>query len=161
MRCKIVKDEANNLFIERAEKKLRFIAAMVKKNGRKILTNYPITHTQFIALQWIAEQENLTIGELSKKIGLAFSTTTDFIDRMEHNELIKRTRDQKDRRVVRIQTLDKGREIIKEVIDERRDYLRRVLDNLTSDQQKQLNEILHLLYEQMNAADKRMTEKEQ
>lgn len=155
-----MEDEINTTFIEQAEKKLRFIATMVKKNGRKILTNYPITQSQFIALQWIAEHEHLTIGELSKKIGLAFSTTTDLIDRMEHNGLIKRVRDEKDRRVVRIQTLDKGRDIIKEVIDERRDYLRRVLDNLTSEQQKQLNEILYLLYEQMSVDDERMMEKE-
>src|SRR5690625_375295 len=134
---------------------------MLKKNGRKILTNYPITHSQFIALQWIAEQENLTVGELSKKIGLAFSTTTDLVDRMESHQLIKRVRDVQDRRVVRIQTLDKGREIIQEVIGERREYLNRVLNNLTTQQQDELNTILDLLYELMNADDKRMLDQEQ
>lgn len=38
---------------------------------------------------------------------LAFSTTTDLVDRMEKNELIVRIRDPKDRRVVRIHLLDK------------------------------------------------------
>jgi len=151
----------NEIFIKHAEKKIRFISAMLKKNGRKILTNYPITHSQFIALQWIAEQENLTVGELSKKIGLAFSTTTDLVDRMESHQLIKRVRDVQDRRVVRIQTLDKGREIIQEVIGERREYLNRVLNNLTTQQQDELNTILDLLYELMNADDKRMLDQEQ
>lgn len=154
-------NETDDMFIQHAEKKIRFIAAMVKKNGRKILTNYPITHSQFIALQWIAEQENLTVGELSKKIGLAFSTTTDLVDRMESHQLIKRVRDVQDRRVVRIQTLDKGREIIQEVIVERRDYLSRVLDNLTTQQQVELSTILDLLYKLMNADDQRMLDKEQ
>lgn len=139
--------------IERAEKKLRLIAATIKKNGRKILTNYPISHSQFIALQWIAEQENLTIGELSKKIGLAFSTTTDLIDRMESNELIKRERDIRDRRVIRIQTLEKGRSIINDVIEERRQYLGRVLNNLSATEQEQLSHILSLLYDQILAEE--------
>lgn len=148
-----MKDEVTDKFIKQAEKRLRFIAAMVKKNGRKILANYPITPSQFIALQWIAEHEYLTIGDLSKKIGLAFSTTTDIIDRMEQNGLIKRIRDEHDRRVVRLQTLEKGRKVIEEVIEERRDYLKRVLDHLTIEQKKQLNDILHLLYKQMLTAD--------
>jgi len=143
----------SNQSIERAEKKLRLIAATIKKNGRKILTNYPISHSQFIALQWIAEQENLTIGELSKRIGLAFSTTTDLIDRMEANELIKRKRDKKDRRVVRIQTLEKGRNIIKEVIEERKQYLGRVLSNLSQAEQEQLTKVLSLLYDQILAEE--------
>lgn len=149
-----MKDEAKDQWIEQAEKRLRFIAAMVKKNGRKILANYPITPSQFIALQWIAEQDNLTIGDLSKKIGLAFSTTTDIIDRMEQNSLIKRIRDEHDRRVVRLQILEKGQKIINAVIEERRDYLKRVLDHLTEEKQKQLNDILQLLHEQMLIAER-------
>lgn len=149
-----MKDEAKDQWIEQAEKRLRFIAAMVKKNGRKILANYPITPSQFIALQWIAEQDNLTIGDLSKKIGLAFSTTTDIINRMEQNALIKRIRDEHDRRVVRLQILEKGQKIINAVIEERRDYLKRVLDHLTEEKQKQLNDILQLLHEQMLIAER-------
>lgn len=98
------------------EKSLRYISHIVKQRGREILNNYPITPPQFIALQWLRELGDLTIGELSKKMYLAFSTTTDLVDRMEKNELIVRIRDPKDRRVVRIHLLDKGRDIINEVI---------------------------------------------
>ncbi|MFP3488761.1 MarR family transcriptional regulator, partial [Staphylococcus sp. SIMBA_130] len=105
------------------EKQLRYISGMIKQNGRKILNNYPITSPQFVALQWLLEEGDLTIGELSNKISLAFSTTTDLVDRMEKNELVERVRDTNDRRVVRIHLLEKGKTIIREVIQESQDYL--------------------------------------
>src|SRR5690625_6833094 len=79
------------------EKKLRYISGAIKQNGRKILKKYPITSPQFNALQWLIEEGELTIGELSNKNGLAFSTTTDLVDRMEKNELVERIRDSNDR----------------------------------------------------------------
>ena len=49
----------------------------------------------------------MTIGDLSNKMYLAFSTTTDLIDRMEKSELVQRIRDEQDRRVVRIHLLSR------------------------------------------------------
>ena len=37
----------------------------------------------------------MTIDELSNRMYLAFSTTTDLVDRMEKNELVVRIRDEK------------------------------------------------------------------
>src|SRR5690625_7126834 len=130
------------------EKKLRYISGAIKQNGRKILKKYPITSPQFTALQWLIEEGELTIGELSNKNGLAFSTTTDLVDRMEKNELVERIRDSNDRRVVRIQVLEKGKTIIHEVITERQKYLGDVLQNFSHEQTLQLDTLLSLLYEQ-------------
>lgn len=137
------------------EKKLRYISGAIKQNGRKILKNYPITSPQFIALQWLVDEGDLTIGELSNKNGLAFSTTTDLVDRMEKNQLVERIRDSNDRRVVRIQVLKKGKTIIREVIQERQKYLGEVLENFSHDQTIQLDTLLSLLHEQI----KRVNEK--
>lgn len=132
------------------EKRLRQISVAIKKRGRKILTNYPITPSQFIALQWIVDEQDLTIGELAKKIGLAFSTTTDLINRMEANGLVERNKDERDRRIVRIKALDKGKQIIKEVIDERREYLGHILQSFKTEQTVQLTELLTHLYDTMH-----------
>ena len=135
--------------IVKIEKRLRYISGMIKQNGRKILHNYPITSPQFVALQWLLEEGDLTIGELSNKISLAFSTTTDLVDRMEKNELVERIRDDKDRRVVRIHLLDKGKVIIHEVIEKRQEYLQEVLDGFSPEEETKLNEMLDSLYSRM------------
>ncbi|MFD2759584.1 MarR family winged helix-turn-helix transcriptional regulator [Lentibacillus juripiscarius] len=131
------------------EKRLRYISGNIKQNGRKILNHYPITSPQFVALQWLVDEGALTIGELSSKNGLAFSTTTDLVDRLEKNGLVERVRDTEDRRVVRIHVLTKGKTIIEEVIAKRRKYLGQVLGNLSNEQTETLNELLEYMYEQM------------
>ncbi len=140
----------SNETIAAAEKKLRYIAAAIKRHGRKILKNYPITSPQFTALQWLIEEGDLTIGALSRKTGLAFSTTTDLVDRMEKNELVERVRDDNDRRVVRIHVLEKGETVIHAVLWERRKYLGEVLEQFSPEQTADLYELLTLLYDQMD-----------
>lgn len=142
-------EETTNKEIVEAEINLRKISGAIKQNGRKILKNYPITSTQFIALQWITECGDLTIGELSNKIGLAFSTTTDLVDRMEKNNLVERVRDSVDRRVVRVRVLSKGKNIIKEVIKKRQAYLGNVFAAFTNEEAIKLNDLLKVLLEQM------------
>lgn len=135
--------------IAHMEKELRYIAAIIKHNGRKILKHYTITPPQFIALQWLFEHGDMTIGDLSNKMYLAFSTTTDLVDRMEKNNLVKRVRDDKDRRVVRIHLLDEGKRVIEEVIDKRRDYLNSVLSNFEEKEVEQLSSLLTKLHHEM------------
>ena len=141
--------------IVKIEKRLRYISGMIKQNGRKILHNYPITSPQFVALQWLLEEGDLTIGELSNRISLAFSTTTDLVDRMEKNDLVERIRDEKDRRVVRIHLLEKGKVIIHEVIEKRQEYLQEVLQGFDVEQAATLNHLLDLLYNRMKEVNKK------
>ena len=109
------------------EKSLRHIAAIIKQKGREILNQYTITPPQFVGLQWLYEFGDMTIGELSQKMYLACSTTTDLIDRMEKSELVERVKDPSDRRVVRIHLLPEGERIIQEVIVKRQEYVSELL----------------------------------
>jgi MarR family transcriptional regulator, organic hydroperoxide resistance regulator len=140
-------DEAED--IARMEKELRYISGIIKQQGRKILSNYTITPPQFIALQWLFEHGDMTIGDLSNKMYLAFSTTTDLVDRMENNKLVKRVRDEQDRRVVRIHLLDEGERIIEEVIDKRRKYLNAVLEDFSEVEINEFSRLLTKLHKEM------------
>ena len=131
------------------EKELRFISHLIKQKGREILSNYTITPPQFIALQWLHESGDMTIGELSNKMYLAFSTTTDLVDRMEKNELVVRIRDEQDRRVVHIHLLQEGERIIEEVIEKRQNYLQDVLVEFDEAEVESLSKLLHKLHQQM------------
>ncbi len=135
--------------VAQIEKSLRKIADVVKQKGREILTQFPITPPQFVALQWLHEYGDMTIGELSSKMYLACSTTTDLVDRMEKNELVERVKDTNDRRVVRIHLLEKGATIIQQVIQKRQDYLSDVLKHLSHEEVDVLEKNLSHLYEEM------------
>lgn len=105
--------------------------------------------SQFVALQWLFEIGDMTIGDLSNKMYLAFSTTTDLIDRMERSELVQRVRDEQDRRVVRIHLLKEGERIIEEVIDKRQQYLKDVLKQFDQDEAQTLSTLLAKLHLEM------------
>lgn len=137
--------------VEHIERSLRRVADMVKQKGRDILTQFPITPPQFVALQWLNENGDMTIGELSSKMYLACSTTTDLVDRMEKNELVERVKDKNDRRVVRIHLLRKGQTIIEEVIKKRQDYLEKILTDFSQEEVDILEKSLHKLHDEMKA----------
>ncbi|MCM3716035.1 MarR family winged helix-turn-helix transcriptional regulator [Halalkalibacter oceani] len=137
--------------VEHIERSLRRVADMVKQKGRDILTQFPITPPQFVALQWLNENGDMTIGELSAKMYLACSTTTDLVDRMEKNELVERVKDKNDRRVVRIHLLRKGQTIIEEVIKKRQDYLEKILTDFSQEEVDTLEKSLHKLHDEMKA----------
>ncbi|MEX2103728.1 MAG: MarR family transcriptional regulator [Bacilli bacterium] len=136
--------------VEHIEKLLRRVSSVVKRKGREILANFPITPPQFIALLWLNEDGDMTIGELSGKMYLAFSTSTDLIDRMEKSGLVERVRDTNDRRVVRIHMLPFGKEVIQGVLKARREYLAGVMTSFSHEQAEDIGRALELLYSEIN-----------
>lgn len=124
--------------VEEIELALRQIAKQVRRKGREILTDFAITPPQFDALIYLNEFGDLTIGELSSKLYLAYSTTTDLVDRMERNDLVERVRDSNDRRVVRLHMKAKGRDMIEKVLVARRGHLAQALVHVPADDMQTL-----------------------
>ena len=141
--------KANGETVAKIEKDLRYISGIIKQKGREMLSNYTITPPQFIALQWLFEDGDMTIGELSNKMYLACSTTTDLVDRMEKNLLVERVKNPNDRRVVRIHLLEEGKRIIDEVIKKRQVYLEEVLIDFSTEEIQLLEKSLTKLHQEM------------
>jgi len=131
------------------EENFRWVCGKIKKKGREILSDFEITPPQFEALQHLLKEGDLTIGELSNKMYLACSTVTDLLDRMERNDLVMRVKDEKDRRIVRIKVLDKGHQLIEQVLITRRQYLSEVLDGCDDESIMQMHKCFKLLNENM------------
>lgn len=131
------------------EKYLRKVDYIIRKKGREILFDFDITVPQFSALQILIHNETLTIGELSRKMALASSTITDLIDRMEKTELVVRKRDEKDKRVVKVEALPKGHDILEKVLVKRKEFLGSKLIGFEKEEKYNLNIGLKHLYEAM------------
>lgn len=133
------------------ERYLRKIDYTIRRKGREILNDFNITVPQFTALQiLIYNNGGMTIGELSTKMDLACSTITDLIDRMEKSELVIRERDTKDKRVVNIIVLDKGLNVLKQVLEKRREYLARKLEGFSMEEKELLSRGLQSLNQGMS-----------
>lgn len=132
------------------EKFLRKIDYIIRIKGREILSDLNITSPQFTALQILINNGDMTIGELSQKMSLACSTITDLIDRMEKTQLVMRKKDSKDKRVVRVEVLPKGFDILEKVLNKRREFLEMKLNGFDMEQKEILTSGLKTLYEAMN-----------
>lgn len=139
-----------NKNVESIEKHLRKVDYIIRKNGRMILSDFGITVPQFTALQVLINNGDMTIGELSQQMDLACSTITDLIDRMEKNDLVKREKDQKDKRVVRVIVLARGHDILQKVLERRIIFLESKLEGLSLDEVAGLKSALEKLYFEMN-----------
>lgn len=143
--------EPSTEVVKEIEFLLRRINVMIKKKGREILNDFPITPPQFEAMLWLNEKGDMTIGDLSNKMYLAFSTMTDLVDRMEAAGLVERAKDTKDRRVVRIHLLPKGKKIIEDVLEARKQYLSDLLEPFDEEQVTTINKTLRLLFDRIEA----------
>ncbi len=123
---------------------IRNINSAIRKNGRIALQEYQITLVQFHALLAIQE-EPLSMGELCVALGVASSTVTELVDRMEENGLVARVRDPEDRRIVRILLLNHGKEIFKKVYKRREEFLAGALREMPEQDTCLLLELLRKL----------------
>lgn len=136
-------------WVNELEYLLRDIHKVLRRKGRASLGAFSITPPQFDALLFIRDCGELTIGELSAKMYLAYSTTTDLVDRMERNFLVERVRDTQDRRVVRLRMLVRGEEIIQKVLYARQTFLASVLQDVSPKQLGDWKELLTSLHDRI------------
>ena len=135
-----------------------FLISKIKQiQGRvfeKLLANHGISEfngAQGRILFVLWEKDRITISELSKKTGLAKTTLTSMLDRLEETEYIQRIYDPADRRTVKIGLTEKAQGMQKkynEVSEEMNiifykgfteneildfeNYPRKILENLTN-----------------------------
>ena len=88
--------------------------------ARKIVNLYTpflkplgITYTQYIMFLVLWEEDEITVGELCKRLKLDTGTVTPMLKNTEKQGLIKRTRSEEDERVVVITLTDEGRALYK------------------------------------------------
>ncbi|CFJ41674.1 transcriptional regulator SlyA [Mycobacterium tuberculosis] len=86
--------------------------------------------------------EPKTIGQLSKAVDLSYSTVSGIIDRLEREELVERTRDENDRRVVWIQKTEKLVKLFAEVDVDLGEFYKRNFEGFSNDE---MDGIIHSL----------------
>ena len=72
-----------------------------------------ITYTQYIMFLVLWEKDNITVGELCRRLMLDTGTVTPMLKNTEKQGLIKRTRSEEDERVVVITLTEEGKALYK------------------------------------------------
>jgi DNA-binding MarR family transcriptional regulator len=87
----------------------RVVQSIVQQADRK-LGVHGMTHAQWAPLFKLHQGSCATVAELARELGLDPGATTRAVDRLEAKHLVRRTRSVADRRVVRLELTDAGRD---------------------------------------------------
>ncbi|MCA1059884.1 MarR family transcriptional regulator [Rossellomorea aquimaris] len=118
------------------------------------LKDMNLTGPQFFILYLLSTSEDMKSTELAEKLDVKPSAITVMIDRLLKNDLVARERDEKDRRIVKLQLTSLGREIFEKAKGKRREIFSRYLAYLGEEDVDQLVTI----YEKLAAAVENNTE---
>jgi DNA-binding MarR family transcriptional regulator len=100
----------------------------LRRNYDRQLKNFGLTPCQFDVLLSLWGEDGIVLSELGRRVSRDSPTITGVVDRMEKKMLIRRTRDEGDRRVVKVVLTPKG----KKMQDQLSTTKKRVLEKITS-----------------------------
>jgi DNA-binding MarR family transcriptional regulator len=103
---------------------------------------FGLTGPQLTVVKLLDGLGDVSLSELSEKIGAQNSTVTGIIDRMEREALVTRARSKEDRRVVHIRLTPKGRDLAESIPVEPMEIFRDALESLSPADSRELLRIL-------------------
>jgi len=93
-----------------------------------------LTLAQMRCLRVLAHEENCTMRDLSRHLGVRPSTATELVDALVRGGFVQRNPDPQDRRAVRLSLAAKGRRMHQKHRAHRQAHLRSVIENLSAEQ---------------------------
>jgi len=126
----LTKEDWNNI-LQRIMTSYDDISKSINPKG---LLRINLTSAQIKLLTCFGDRDELTMTELSRKLGVSMPTMTALVDRLVNSKMVKRDRDSMDRRVVKAQLTDMGRTILKKLVRIRRKEMEKILMNLSEEE---------------------------
>jgi len=128
---------------------LQRIGSAVYRQKNRLSDEIGISRQQLDVLYIVYERSMLTMGELCKEIFSACSTATDLADKLEKAGYVERMRGKKDRRMVRLNILPKGKALVEAVIEKRKRDLKLALEGLGAEEARQATAFLKKLADRL------------
>ena len=118
----------------------------------KLFREYGITSSQYNVLRILrGEGTPLPSLEIADRMIQVVPAITGLIDRLEKQELVRRHRCDKDRRVIYIELTDKARKLLAQIDQPLMDLHREVIGHLTADELRELSRLLEKARERLTA----------
>ena len=93
---------------------LRQIIRCTDLHSKKLVKKYGLTGPQLILLQVIANEGEIVLGNLAKKVSLSQATVTNIVERLEQRGILMRRKTDNDKRRVLVSATEKAHEILRQ-----------------------------------------------
>ena len=103
-----------------------------------------LSHTQYNVLRILrgAGEQGLCCREVAERMVTRDPDITRLVDRMERRNLLTRSRDSKDRRVITVRITSAGQKLLKDLDAPMAEYNRKLLSHMNQDDLRKLVELL-------------------
>ncbi len=137
-----MKTISQDAFIEFMSEALPELLAAIMRDDNSAVSKGKISVPQFWALHYISQQKEMTVNELAHALNRSKSSASALLQRLEHNGLIKRARSTVDQRVVHVSLTRKGKQLINQLVDYRKQGLRNTYAPLSATERSQYKKIM-------------------
>jgi DNA-binding MarR family transcriptional regulator len=121
----------------------------MRSNVAAELSREGLTPSQFSVLRALARQRAVQMNRISQEMLVTPPNITGLIDRLESKKLVRRAASEEDRRAIAIELTPEGKRLQARVAKRYNDFMRDVLREFTSEEQKTLRTLLTKLEEQI------------
>jgi DNA-binding MarR family transcriptional regulator len=110
------------------------------------LTRGKISFPQMVALDFVSRHPKVRMTDLSKVLSIQLSSTTVLVDRLIREKMLKRGRDESDRRLVWVYSTPKGRKIISQILEQKRQSIKQIFSVLTKNERNEYLRMISKVY---------------
>ena len=114
----------------------------LRRNYDRQLKDFGLTPCQFEVLIILCEEDGILLSELGRRVSRDGPTITGVIDRMEKKVLVKRKRDSRDRRVVKVILTSKGKGMEEQLSLTKKQILEKITKDLSTRELTLLDTVL-------------------
>jgi MarR family transcriptional regulator, organic hydroperoxide resistance regulator len=144
-------DDAACLPHMEALKKLRIVIRAAQRHSNWIEKQCGVTGAQLWVMQELHESPGLRVGELSERLAIHQTTTSNLLDGLVKKGYVVKARDASDQRVVKLALSGEGEAIIESAPTPARGLLPESLQKLSEKQLRDLNKSLQALLDVIEA----------
>lgn len=108
-----------------------------------------ITPQKFLLLNSLLQMEKCKVNDLAQEVNLSSGATTLALNRLEEEGLIRRSRDEGDRRIVWVELTDEGRSLLLRLVAKRHQVWEKMMSALTPEEKRELFRILEKMVNQL------------
>ncbi|GGI14719.1 MarR family winged helix-turn-helix transcriptional regulator [Gottfriedia solisilvae] len=138
-------NEHDKLLVDDLTKLLIQVRKTWQKASEEESTN-SLTSPKYLLLHLLYKNKKMTATELGKQIGLSSGAITTAINKMVSNELVKRKRDFRDRRVTWLELTDKGIQMVEELSATRQVLWVSLIEKLDQSEREQFRFLLNKIF---------------
>lgn len=124
---------------------LSFSSNMVMKLADEQLRKSKLSVARYTILRILEDGEPQPLSYLSDKHFCEAGNITRLVAKMEEDGLLQRRLDQQDRRITRVSITDLGKELLKSVSPEHREFIRELMSEFSAEELATLSDLLERL----------------